>query len=64
MWCCLYDEAFHRIYTSINAIYKAVKHETVCIWLTFFALQEKDGTLLKVRTFNLDCCLHLDAFPV
>lgn len=50
MWCCLYDEAFHRIYTSIytsiNAIYKAVKHETVCIWLTFFALQEKDGILL------------------
>ncbi len=46
MWCCLYNEAFHRIYTSINAIYKAVKHETVCIWLTFFALQEKDGILL------------------
>ena len=33
-------------------------------WLTFFALQEKDGILLKVHTFNLDCCLHLDAFPV
>ena len=40
-------------------------HQHMCsFWLTFFALQEKDGILLKVRTFNLDCCLHLDAFPV
>ena len=43
----------------------ATVHQHMCsFWLTFFALQEKDGILLKVRTFNLDCCLHLDAFPV
>lgn len=67
MFCKSLLQSVHTVLLRIHhqkIMQQRLQQHMCSFWLTFFALQEKDGILLKVRTFNLDCCLHLDAFPV